>query len=43
MEIPVTVDYIPVKRKLDELEKAKIIDYAESCLSEKHQYKKVSF
>jgi hypothetical protein len=43
LEIPAAVDYIPVKRKLDELEKEGILDYAESGLSEKHQYKDISF
>lgn len=43
IEVPAVVDYIPIKRKLDELEKAGILDYAESCLSEKHQYKNISF
>lgn len=43
IEIPANVDYIPVKRKLDELQKDEIIGYAESCLSEKHQYKNISF
>jgi hypothetical protein len=43
LEVPANIDYIPVKRKLDELEKGGILDYAESCLSEKHQYKNISF
>ena len=43
LKVPAAMDYIPVKRKLDELEKNEIIGYAESCLSEKHQYKSVSF
>jgi len=37
--IPAIIDYPLVKSKLDELEKEKILDYAESCLSDKHQYK----
>jgi hypothetical protein len=43
LEIPANIDYIPIKRKLDELEKEGILDYAESCLSEKHEYKNISF
>ncbi len=43
LQIPANIDYIPIKRKLDELEKEGILDYAESCLSEKHQYKNISF
>jgi hypothetical protein len=43
LEIPAAVDYVPVKRKLDELEKEGILDYAESGLSEKHAYKNVFF
>jgi len=41
--IPVSVDYLSVKSRLDQLENEKILDYAESWLSEKHQYKKVQF
>jgi len=41
--VPAIVDYIPVKHKLDGFEKGKVLDYAESCLSEKHQYKNTSF
>lgn len=36
MEIPFDKDYIPIKRKLDELENEGVIDYAEPCLSDKH-------
>lgn len=43
LTIPADIEYIPIKRKLDELEKQGAIDYAESGLSEKHQYKNVSF
>ncbi len=43
LDVPVEVDYFLIKIKLDELEKNKIIDYAESCLSERHQYKNVFF
>ena len=35
LNIPVNLDYIPIKRKLDELEKNRTLGYAESCLSEK--------
>jgi hypothetical protein len=38
MEIPVTVDYKPVKLKLDEMELKEIIGYAEPCLSDDHKY-----
>lgn len=37
MEIPSTVDYKDIKKKLDELEMQKIIDYAEPCLAEGHR------
>jgi hypothetical protein len=43
VEVPAAIDYIPVKRKLDELEKQGILDYAESGLSPKHEYKSISF
>ena len=43
LNVPANVDYFPIKRKLDELEKAGALDYAESGLSEKHQYKIISF
>jgi len=43
LEIPAAIDYFAVKKKLDELEKDEIIGYAESCLSDKHQYKNISF
>ena len=43
LEIPARANYIPIKRKLDELEKEGILDYAESGLSDQHQYKNVSF
>ncbi len=38
MEILASADYKPIKQKLDELENIEIISYAESCLSNKHQY-----
>lgn len=36
MEIPASVDYVPIKMKLDELSQNGMIDYGEPCLSEKH-------
>ncbi|ASU33506.1 DUF4265 domain-containing protein [Mucilaginibacter xinganensis] len=39
LEIPANVDYIPVKRMLDQMEKDEVIGYAETCLSVNHQYK----
>jgi len=41
MEVPADVDYSQVKEKLDELQKDNIIGYAESFLSDNHQYKNV--
>lgn len=38
MEIPVAVDYKPVKLKLDEMEAKEIIGYAEPCLSDSHRH-----
>ena len=43
INVPARVDYFPVKQKLNELEKEKVIDYAESWLSEKHNYVGVFF
>jgi hypothetical protein len=43
LDIPPGINYTVVKGKLDELERAEIISYAESCLSDRHQYKNVSF
>lgn len=37
IEVPAAIDYLYIKKKLDELAKEEILDYAESCLSEKHQ------
>ena len=37
MEIPLDLDYGPVRKKLDELEHKKVIAYGEPCLSEKHK------
>jgi hypothetical protein len=39
LDVAADTDYLPIKRKLDDLEKEGIIGYAESCLSDKHQYK----
>lgn len=38
--VPAAVDYTPLKSRLDELQNQKVIDYAESCLADGHQYKK---
>lgn len=38
MEIPAETDYNIIKQKLSELADLEIIDYAESCLSEKHKH-----
>jgi Domain of unknown function (DUF4265) len=38
MEIPSEVDYAPIRRQLEELEKGGTIFYAEPCLSPKHRY-----
>jgi hypothetical protein len=37
MEIPSTLNYINIKKKLDELEIEEIIGYAEPCLSDVHR------
>jgi hypothetical protein len=39
LNVPAKVDYLPIKDNMDQLEKEDIIGYAESCLSENHQYK----
>jgi len=39
LNIQAEIDYFPIKQLLELLEKKKVIGYAESCLSEKHQYK----
>jgi len=36
--VPVRLDYLPVKLRLDKLAKDGMIDYAESCLSAKHRF-----
>ena len=38
MEVPSHIDYAPIKRKLEQLEKDGVIGYAEPCLSESHSY-----
>jgi hypothetical protein len=43
LDIPGEIDYIPVKRRLDELENEEIIDYEESGLSGRHEYRDISF
>ena len=43
LEVPAGVDYFPIKRRLDEFVKEGVVDYAESGLSEKHQYKSIPF
>jgi hypothetical protein len=40
LEIPAAMDYLPIKHKLDKLKSDLILDYSESCLSEKHQYQR---
>jgi hypothetical protein len=43
LDIPAAINYVPIKRRLDELEKEDIIDYQESCLSGRHEYRNISF
>jgi hypothetical protein len=43
LDIPGETNYLPVKQKLDELQKSGALDYAESCLSDRHQYKDYFF
>lgn len=38
MEVKAATNYLQVKNKLITLKAKKLIDYAEACLSEKHQY-----
>ncbi|MBV8391380.1 MAG: DUF4265 domain-containing protein [Mucilaginibacter sp.] len=38
IEIPASLDYKPIKAKLEQLKDLSLIDYAEPCLSGKHQY-----
>lgn len=37
MEVPASLDYAPIKSKLDELENQEIIGYAEPCLADGHR------
>jgi hypothetical protein len=37
MEIPVNLDYKPIKKELDRMENAEIIGYAEPTISDKHR------
>ena len=37
MEVPVLVDYKPIKQKLDDLENEEVIGYAEPCLAGGHR------
>jgi hypothetical protein len=37
MEVPESIDYTPIKSKLDELEMQEIIGYAEPCLADGHR------
>ncbi|HEY8929316.1 MAG TPA: DUF4265 domain-containing protein [Mucilaginibacter sp.] len=43
LEIPADVDYVPIKRCLDQMEADENIGYAETCLSQRHQYKDAQF
>jgi hypothetical protein len=43
LDIPAEINYLPIKQKLDELQKSGVLDYAESCLSGRHQHKDYSF
>jgi hypothetical protein len=43
LDIPAEINYLPIKQKLNELEKDGVLDYEESCLSDRHQYKDYSF
>jgi len=38
IDVPVSVNYVLVKARLEELKQQDVIGYAESCLSEEHQY-----
>lgn len=42
IHVPAAMNYFGIKRRLDELEREKIIDYAESCLSKGHSYRNIS-
>jgi len=43
LEIPFNVDYLPIKRILDQMESDENIGYAETCLSDNHRYKDIEF
>ncbi len=43
VEIPSDIDYLPIKNRLEIMENDEVISYAESCLSENHQYKDLDF
>lgn len=38
LEIPFNIDYLPIKNKLEAMENDEILSYAETSLSNKHQY-----
>lgn len=38
LAIPEDIDYIPIKLKLEQLTANGVLDYAESCLANNHQY-----
>jgi hypothetical protein len=42
LNVPAAIDYFIIKAKLDELSGKGEIDYAETCLSDKHDYKNFS-
>ena len=43
LEVPSNVNYLPVKQKLEIMEKDEVIGYAETALSQNHQYKDIPF
>lgn len=38
IDVPAALNYEPVRAKLKELQATEVLDYAESCLAENHQY-----
>jgi hypothetical protein len=42
LNVPAAIDYVIIKTKLDELSGKGEINYAETCLSDKHDYKNFS-
>lgn len=38
IDVPAAIDYKPVKQKLEQLKNEGIIDYAEPCIAENHNY-----